>query len=76
MSGATKHAARAAAVAAVLAALGFGSAQALASPATPAAAGVRACDSGTCSTACFRKGYTGWYCWQGVCHCSFDPPPQ
>ena len=65
------HAAGAAAVAA---ALGFGGSQALAAPAAPAMT-VGACTSYTCGTACFKKGYTHWACWNGVCQCSYGPPP-
>ncbi len=76
MNATRRHVARGAATAAVLAALGFGAAQAFAAPAAPRALAARACTSYTCGTACFQKGYTGWYCFNGVCHCTYDPPPQ
>jgi hypothetical protein len=65
------HAAGAVAVAL---ALGFGGQQVLAAPAQAQMA-ERACTSSTCGTACFKKGYTHWACWNGVCQCSYGPPP-
>lgn len=76
MRGTARHVARAVAAAAVLGALGFGGAQAFAAPAAARAMAARTCVGYTCSTACFQKGYTGWYCFNGVCHCTYDPPPQ
>jgi hypothetical protein len=64
----------AACAAAVAAALGFGGSQALAAPAAPEMT-AGACTSSTCGTACFKKGYTHWACWNGVCQCSYGPPP-
>lgn len=65
------HAASALAIAA---ALGFGGTQAMAAPAAAPAGAVRACNSMTCGTACFNKGYPHWSCWNGNCQCSFGPP--
>ena len=65
---------QAASGAAVAVALAFGGTQALAAPAAPAGLAA-ACTSSTCGTACFSKGYTHWSCWNGVCQCSFGPPP-
>jgi spore coat protein U-like protein len=66
---------QAASGAAVAVALAFGGTQALASPAAPTGTLAAACTSSTCGTACFNKGYTHWSCWNGVCQCSFGPPP-
>lgn len=66
---------QAAGAAAVAAMLGFGATQALAAPAADAQPAARACTSSTCGTACFSKGYTHWACWNGVCQCSYGPPP-
>lgn len=66
------HAAGAAAVAL---ALGFGGQQALAGPAEAQMVAPAACTSSTCGTACFKKGYTHWACWNGVCQCSYGPQP-
>ncbi|HEY0018297.1 MAG TPA: hypothetical protein VGC13_18470 [Longimicrobium sp.] len=66
------HAAGAAAVAL---ALGFGGQQALAKPAQAQMVAPSACTSSTCGTACFKKGYTHWACWNGVCQCSYGPTP-
>ena len=65
---------QAASGAAVAVALAFGGSQAVASPAAPAGL-AGACTSSTCGTACFSKGYTHWSCWNGVCQCSYGPPP-
>ena len=59
---------------AMLGTLGFGAAQALATPAQ-ASTTASACTSSTCGTACFKKGYTHWSCWNGNCLCSYGPQP-
>lgn len=78
MNGLAKAAVRGISALGMLAAVGFGAAQALAAPTSgaDANAALRACSSSTCATACFNKGYTHWYCWQGVCHCSYTLPPN
>jgi hypothetical protein len=60
-------------VAAVVAALGFGGAQAFASPG--AAKAERACDPAQCDANCKARGFTGGYCQFGWCGCYVDLPP-
>jgi hypothetical protein len=55
---------------AAAAALGFGGAQAFASPAA-SAADERACASGQCTQACRKIGYNAGVCEQGSCVCYF-----
>jgi hypothetical protein len=57
---------------ATAAALGFGAAQAFASPGGAAA---RACDLAQCDAACKARGATGGYCQMGWCGCYVDLPP-
>ncbi|HEX5725716.1 MAG TPA: hypothetical protein VFX98_09650 [Longimicrobiaceae bacterium] len=59
--------------AALLGVMGF-------TPAQPAVTTVELCkgapcNSMTCGTACFKKGYTHWACWNGNCQCSHGPQP-
>ncbi len=62
--------ARVAAGLAFTAMLGFGAAQAVASPATRTADAVRACDNETCNDACLRQpGMGGGVCRFGTCEC-------
>jgi hypothetical protein len=60
--------------AAMAAALGFGGAQAFATPASAPADGMRACSSGQCSRDCRRAGYDGGFCDQGGCICIIQAP--
>ncbi|HYW10590.1 MAG TPA: hypothetical protein VE871_01505 [Longimicrobium sp.] len=57
--------------AAMAAALGFGGAQAFASPAAAAADESRACSSGQCTQECRRIGYNVGVCESGTCVCYF-----
>lgn len=59
--------------AAMTAVLGFGGAQAFASPAQAAEA-ERACSSGQCGRDCRRAGYDGGFCDQGGCICIIQVP--
>ncbi|HEU0300856.1 MAG TPA: hypothetical protein VFR37_15445 [Longimicrobium sp.] len=59
---------------AVALALAFGGTQVLAAPAE-AQVTAGACNAMTCGTACFKKGYTHWACWNGNCQCSYGPQP-
>jgi hypothetical protein len=59
--------------AAMAAALGFGGAQAFASPG--AATAGRACDLAQCDANCKARGFTGGYCQLGWCGCYVDLPP-
>lgn len=54
--------------AAMAAALGFGGAQAFASPGAGAEA-ERACSGGQCNRDCRQRGYDGGFCDQGGCIC-------
>lgn len=66
---------RAGFAAAMAAALGFGGAQAFASPGAAARADeMRACSSGQCSRDCRRAGYDGGFCDQGGCICIIQVP--
>lgn len=49
------------------AALGFGGAQAFASPGAPEAE--RACSGGHCNRDCKQRGFDGGFCDQGGCIC-------
>jgi hypothetical protein len=60
--------------AATAAALGFGGAQAFASPAAASADAMRACSSGQCGRDCRRAGYDGGFCDQGGCICIIQVP--
>ena len=59
--------------AAMAAALGFGGAQAFASPG--AATAERACDLAQCDANCRARGFTGGYCQFGWCGCYVELPP-
>jgi hypothetical protein len=59
--------------AAVAAALGFGGAQAFASPG--AAEAERACNGGQCNRDCRARGADGGFCDQGGCICIIQVPP-
>jgi hypothetical protein len=75
MEGLVKTITRGAAALGLLAALGFGAAQALAAPAAAETA-ARACSPLTCAASCFNRGYDLWYCSDGVCHCGYRIPPE
>jgi len=60
-------------VLAVAASLGFGGAQAFASPS--AAKARLACDWAQCDAACKARGFSGGYCQTGWCGCYVDLPP-
>jgi len=57
---------------AVAAALGFGGAQAFASP---GAVAERACSGGQCNRDCKARGYGGGFCDQGGCICIIQVTP-
>jgi len=56
----------------VAAALGFGTAQAVAATAPPDGA-ARACKPGECSRQCRAAGYDGGSCAGGLCECFIGP---
>lgn len=58
---------------ATLAALGFGAAQAFASPGETAA---RACNGGQCNRDCKARGADGGFCDQGGCICYIQVTPE
>jgi hypothetical protein len=60
--------------AAMAAALGFGGAQAFASPGA-AAQGERACSQPQCDESCRARGATGGQCVMGGCMCYVELPP-
>jgi hypothetical protein len=60
--------------AAVVAALGFGGAQAFASPGAAADA-ERACSGGQCNRDCRARGADGGFCDQGGCICYIQVDP-
>ena len=60
--------------AAIAAALGFGGAQAFASPGA-GAQGARACDLAQCDAGCKARGFSGGYCQMEWCGCYVDVPP-
>ena len=57
------------------AALGFGAAQAFASPGA-AAQTERACSGGQCRSDCRARGYDGGFCDQGGCICIIQVSPE
>ena len=61
--------------AAMAAALGFGGAQAFASPGAAEAA-ERACSGGQCNRDCRARGYDGGFCDQGGCICIIQVTPD
>jgi hypothetical protein len=62
---------RAAFAAALAAAMGFGGAQAFASPSASTTDETRACASGQCTQECRKIGYNVGVCEQGSCVCYF-----
>ena len=59
---------------AVMAAMGFGGAQAFASPAAAARDEMRVCTLGQCTTECRMIGYNVGRCEQGTCVCYWTAP--
>jgi hypothetical protein len=70
-NGARSRTARVLGALAVTAAMGFGGAQAFASPAAAAADESRACSSGQCTQECRKIGYNVGVCESGTCVCYF-----
>ncbi len=61
--------ARASAALAFTGMLGFGAAQAFATPASQPAGAARVCNASTCEEPCLRGGYAGGVCRNGTCTC-------